>query len=521
MKVDADGGSSNEPFAVVHETHSAVLFLVGDRAYKLKKPVDLGFLNFTSREQRLAVCRREVELNRRIAADVYLGVADVHGPDGAPCEHLVVMRRMPVHLRLASLIRAGASVDDDVRRLARLVAAFHAAGRHGPDISAQGSAEALLGRWTDSFHQVRPYRKSVLDDEVAGEIEQRTADFVAGRRRLLDDRVKAGRIVDGHGDLLADDIFCLDDGPRVLDCIEFDDRLRWLDGLDDAAFLAMDLERLGAATLGARFLDWYAEFAADPAPASLRHHYIAYRAFVRAKVACLRHTQGDPQAAVDVAQHADLALSHLRTGTVSLVLVGGMPGTGKTTLAGRLADHLGAVMLSTDRVRKELAGLSPETSAAAPYETGIYTPAWTQRTYTQLLSRAGALLERGESVILDASWADAAHRAAAADIAACSRSACIQLRCDAAPEVTTARLRRRTHTISDADEHIAAAVGAHHDPWPQAATIRTDEIPDQSLERAVRLTLPAGVLTSDDGAGPTPVAPWDGLSGAARPSDSR
>ena len=105
-----------------------------------------------------------------------------------------------------------------------------------------------------------------------------------------------GRVVDGHGDLLADDIFCLDDGPRVLDCLEFDDRLRWLDGLDDAAFLAMDLERLGAPDLAARFLDWYAEFAGDPAPASLRHHYVAYRAFVRAKVACLRYDQGDESA---------------------------------------------------------------------------------------------------------------------------------------------------------------------------------------------------------------------------------
>ncbi|WP_433087050.1 AAA family ATPase [Dactylosporangium sp. CA-052675] len=481
---------SDEPFVAVHETHAAVVFLVGARAYKLKKPVGLGFLDFTTRERRQAVCRREVELNRRIAADVYLGVADVHAPDGTPCDHLVVMRRMPAQRRLAALVRSGAPVDDHLRRLARLVAAFHAASRHAPEISAEGSAEAILRRWTDSFHQVRPYRGTVLDDDLAGEIERRTVDFLTGRKELLDDRIAAGRIVDGHGDLLADDIFCLDDGPRVLDCIEFDDRLRWLDGLDDAAFLAMDLERLGAPQLGARFLHWYAEFAADPAPASLRHHYIAYRAFVRAKVACLRHAQGDEHAADDAAGHAELVVSHLRAGEVALVLVGGAPGTGKTTLAGRLADRLGAVLLGTDRIRKELAGLPPDVSAAAPYQEGIYTPVWTKRTYTELLARAETLLHRGESVILDASWAGAAHRSAAAETAARCRSTLIELCCEAAPEVAVARLRGRTHAISDADEHVAAALSGSADPWPQAATIRTDETPDRSLEQAARLVRP-------------------------------
>ena len=486
---------SDEPFVAVHETHAAVVFLVGDRAYKLKKPVGLGFLDFTTRERRQAVCRREVELNRRIAPDVYLGVADVHGPDGLPCDHLVVMRRMPAQRRLAALIRAGVAVDDQVRCMARLVAAFHAASRHSAEISTQGSAEAILGRWTDSFEQVRPYRGSILDDDLTGEIEQRTVDFLTGREPLLADRMAAGRIVDGHGDLLADDIFCLDDGPRVLDCIEFDDRLRWLDGLDDAAFLAMDLERLGAPGLGARFLDWYAEFSADPAPASLRHHYIAYRAFVRAKVACLRHGQGDRHAAADAADHAELTVSHLRAGAVTLVLVGGTPGTGKTTLAGRLADRLGAVLLDTDRIRKELASLSPGEPAAAPYQEGIYTPDWTERTYAELLARAEALLHRGESVILDASWTCAAHRNAAEETAARTRSTLVQLRCEAAPVVAVARLRLRTHAISDADEHIAAAVAARADPWPQAATVRTDETPDRSLERAARLARPHETTT--------------------------
>jgi aminoglycoside phosphotransferase family enzyme/predicted kinase len=490
QRADADS------FVAVHETHAAVVFLVGDRAYKLKKPVDLGFLDFSTLEGREAVCRQEVALNRRLAPDVYLGVSAVLDPRGVPCEHLVVMRRMPATRRLATLVRDGSPVvEDQVRRLARMLAAFHARADRGEQISAEGSRDAIWRRWTDSFAQVRPFRSTVLDEDSAAEIERRTVDFLSGRQPLFDDRIAAGRVVDGHGDLLADDIFCLDDGPRALDCIEFDDRLRWLDGLDDAAFLAMDLEHLGAAQLGTRFLDWYAEYAADPAPASLRHHYIAYRAFVRAKVACLRQAQGDSAAAAEVASLAALTVRHLRAGSVTLVLVGGLPGTGKSTLAGRLADQLGAVLLSTDRLRKELGGLTPESPARAGYSQGIYAPAWTDRTYAELVARAGALLRRGESVVLDGSWNRAAHRDHAATVAADTHSRLVALRCTAAPEVAAERLRRRTVGLSDADEHIAAAMAVHTEPWPDATTIRTDQTPDRSLQRASALVWPDGADT--------------------------
>jgi uncharacterized protein len=499
----------DDGYARTYETHAAVVFLVGDRAYKLKKPVDLGFLDFTSLAARHAVCLREVELNRQLSPDVYLGVADVRGPDGSPCDHLVVMRRMPAARRLSTLVRTGAPVTDHVRRTARLLAAFHAAARRGPRISAEGSRDAILRRWTDSFRQVRPFRGSALDDELTGEIERLTVRFLAGRGPLFDDRIAAGRIVDGHGDLLADDIFCLDDGPRVLDCIEFDDRLRWLDGLDDAAFLAMDLERLGAAELGTRFLDWYVEFTADPAPASLRHHYVAYRAFVRAKVACLRYAQGDHAAAADAATHAELTARHLRAGAVGLTLVGGLPGTGKSTLAGQLSDRLGAVVLASDRVRKELAGLSPLASAAAGYGQGIYTQQWTERTYAELLTRAERLLERGESVVLDASFTRAAHRERAADVAARTSSTLVALRCEADPGVAAARLRSRARTASDADERIAAAMATGADPWPEAITIRTDRgVTETSRTRPVddlgpndpRPALPVGLTGASFGA---------------------
>ncbi|MEU8233173.1 AAA family ATPase [Actinoplanes sp. NPDC048967] len=483
----------------VLETHTAVLFFIADRVYKLKKPVNLGFLDFRSRADREAVCHREVELNRRLAPDVYLGVADVHGPDGHPCDHLVIMRRLPDQRRLSTLIRSGAAVSDDLRHLARMLAAFHATAGRGPLISAEGTREALLGRWDATFAQLRPFQGLVLDPDGAAEVEDRTHEFLAGRDPLFADRIAHGHIVDGHADLIADDIFCLDDGPRVIDCLEFDDRLRYVDVLDDAAFLAMDVEHLGATALSRAFLDWYAEFSGDSAPAALRHHYIAYRAFVRAKVGCLRHAQGDPSAADDVRAYTDLTLRHLRAGTVRLIVVGGPPATGKTTLAGRIADRLGAVVLNSDHVRKELAGLDPVTSAATTYRQGIYSPSWTERTYAELHRRARRLLERGETVVLDASWTDAGHRRAARDLAGETHSAVVELRCAAGAATVVDRLARRTGDASDADASIAAAMSADADPWPQARQIITDQVPDRSAERALAVITEEPVEQIDAG----------------------
>jgi hypothetical protein len=471
------------PYVVVRETHAAIVLLIGDRAYKLKKPVDLGFLDFRTREARFAACDREVELNRRLARDVYLGVADVIGPDDLVCDHLVVMRRMPEDRRLSTLVTRNAVVEGDLRRIAHLVAAFHARSERSVLISEQGSRDALQGRWMATFDQLRPFHGGVLVRDVAAEVERLTVRYLVGREALFRSRMDRGFVVDGHADLLADDIFCLPDGPRILDCLEFDDELRYVDGLDDAAFLGMDLERLGAPDLAAKFLGWYVEFVGDPAPPSLLHHYLAYRAFVRAKVACLRSAQGDVKAAADASEHAELAHRHLATAAVTLVLVGGLPGTGKSTLAGALADELGMTVLRSDRLRKELAGLSPQSRAAAPYRAGLYTPVWTERTYGELLARAEKLLAFGESVVLDATWADQRWRAAAAAVAGRAQADLVALCCVAPPDLAAERLRGRSG-ISDADGSIAAAMRTDADPWPEASAVDTTTSVDETVRNA-------------------------------------
>ena len=489
------------PYVQMRETHSGVVFLVGDRVYKLKKAVDLGFLDFSTRERRLRVCQQEVQLNRRFSPDVYLGVADIIGPEGEPEDHMVVMRRMPEDRRLSTLVRSGADVEAPVRALARAMAVFHASASRSDEISDEGSRDAVRDRWRASFDQTRPFVGDVLPQETADEIERLTLAYLDGRADLFGQRVASQAIVDGHGDLMADDIFCLPDGPRILDCLEFDDTLRYVDTIDDICFLVMDLERLGNPLLGERFLAWYLDFSGDHVPKSLIHHYIAYRAFVRAKVSCIRHEQGDLGAADEARSLAEIAHRHLSQAAVALVLVGGAPGTGKSTLAGGLADQLSMSILSSDRVRKEIAGISPHSSAAAPLQEGLYAPDQTQRTYDELMSRAGQLLRMGESVIIDATWSDPTHRLLAQDLAKKCSAEITQIRCALPLEKAADRITRRRHNPSDADPAIAAALAHSFPDWPAASVIDTTEPADACVNRAAQIVRP-GIVTTGPFNGP-------------------
>jgi predicted kinase len=329
-----------------------------------------------------------------------------------------------------------------------------------------------------------------LDDARASvEGLQALADrYLDGRGPLLEGRVAHGRAVDGHGDLLADDIFCLEDGPRVLDCIEFDDGLRLGDGLADAAFLAMDLERLGRPELGLRFLAAYQEHAGDRWPASLAHHLVAYRAQVRAKVTAIRAAQGDPDAAAEARRLLELAATHLEAARVRLVLVGGLPGTGKSTLSAGLGEALTAPVLRSDELRKERAGLDPAAPAPAAFGEGLYAPASTVATYELLLGRAELALAHGETVVLDASWTSAEWRTRARALADSSSADLVEIRCEAPADLAAQRLAKRARRggdPSDATPEIAVAMASRSEPWPEATTIVTTGDKAQALAAAL------------------------------------
>jgi aminoglycoside phosphotransferase family enzyme/predicted kinase len=470
---------------VIRETHVSILAFTSERVWKCKKAVRYPFIDLSTATRRAANCEREVALNRRLTDDVYLGVVPLDDEGGHVVDHLVEMRRLPEDRRLAAVAAGDGTACVDA--LADRLVTFHAAAATGGDVDRAGTPDRLSRLWQSNAEELEPFRGSVLDADGCDAVVADALQYLRGRTPLLRDRMAGGRVRDGHGDLLADDVFCLTDGPRVLDCLEFDDALRYGDVLADLAFLAMDLERLGRPDLAQRFLDRYAAAARDPWPGSLADFYVAYRAIVRVKVACLR--VADEPSAADVACNLlALAARHLARGRVRMVLVGGPPATGKSTLARALGRRTGWPVLRSDEIRKDLAGMAPTTSAAARTDEGLYRREWSDRTYAALLEEARRQLERGYSVILDASWPDDDRRSRAARVAADTASELVAVRCAIDPETALARAAQRAADATDASDagpEIVAPLAARFAPWPEAIPIDTGEPPDTLAERVL------------------------------------
>lgn len=476
---------------MIAETHTGMVFLVGDRAYKVKKPVVTDFLDFSTFESRERACAHEVVLNSRLAPNSYLGIAHFAQPQGGVPEPVIVMRRHPDERRLATMARRGDAVEPQLSAVALVLARFHASAARGRDVDAEARVDAITGRWQENLAELTRYAEGVvpgLSPDTVAEINRLATDYITGRSVLFARRIAEHKIVDGHADLLADDIFCLDDGPALLDCLEFDDRLRYVDVIDDVAFLAMDLEYLGRAELGQFFADEYSRLADDDAPASLRHFYIAYRAVVRAKVDCVRHTQGHPEAAADARRHLDIAREHLRAGAVRLILVGGGPGTGKTTLARSIAERIGAQVISTDDVRAEMVRLGDITGTPGELDEGLYTPENVDAVYDAVLRRAHLSLCEGRSVILDGTWRDGAQRDRARRLAEDSSAVIFQFACSATLDASVARIRARTETTSQVTPEIATALADREDHgWQGAHPIDTSRPLADSVTEATEI----------------------------------
>jgi len=467
------------------ETHISVLMFVGDRAVKLHKPIRTAFLDHSSRTKRQRACHEEVAVNRRFAPDVYLGVVDIVSDDGTPQDHAIVMRRMPQERQLSRTLgypEARSCLGEVARRIAAAHAEQEPERRPG-----MGDWRQVRQLWQDGVTQMAPFADGLFPSGQLVTVARLARRYLCGRRPLFRARVDAGRIRDGHGDLLADDIYCLPDGPRILDCLAFDRALRVADTLSDAAFLAMDVESRGHPELGDGFLEAYTQESGDRFPASLGHHYLGYRAFVRAKIACLAAEQGRAAKAARARQLLALTQDYLERAQVRMVLVGGPPGAGKSTLSEGLAEAGGLELIRSDVARKVLSGLEPMDSAAADYQAGAYAPAVTDLVYSAMLSRARRLLSLGHSVILDASWSTAEHRAKARQAAAFAAADLQEVRCEVPAEVARQRILDRALVgtdPSDATVAIADRMRASFQAWPEATPLDTSGTREHFLSAA-------------------------------------
>lgn len=469
------------PALSVVETHTAVVAFTADRAFKAKKTVRLPFVDLTSREQRAEICRREVELNQRLAPAVYLGVVDITDAAGRVADHAIEMVRLPDDRRLDHLLvdTDPASMDAGlacIGRTAETLARFHLALPPLDSTARLGTPEAVERLWLDEISELDAL--SERDEITARQAADLALEYVRGRGPLFTARMAAGRIREGHGDLRTDSVFCLDPGPVLIDCLEFSTRLRCGDILADAAFLAMDLERLGHSDAAGHFLSLHRELTADDWPPSLAHHWIAYRAHVRAKVDLLQ-PPSDVTAPERSRRHLSLALSHLRAARVRLILVGGLPGSGKTTLSKGVADSLAAHLLSSDAVRVELFGPG---SGPGDFGAGRYTPEGRRAVYDELLGRAAALLAGGHHVVIDASWSDPEQRSRAAAVGRSTAADLTAVECRVAAATAGERIRRRIRAgsdLSEADEAIADRMAQDWVPWSDAHVIDTGS-PDAS-----------------------------------------
>jgi aminoglycoside phosphotransferase family enzyme/predicted kinase len=515
----------------VHRTHISLVFLAGDYAYKIKKSVDLGFLDYSTLERRLHFCREEVRLNRRLAPDVYLGVAAVvrrggelrvepgaaggtdgdgaaPGDDAEVVEWAVRMRRLPEDRTLQARLERDEVDPAELEDLAVHLAAFHGEARRGPEVARYGRFEVVAENARDNFTQSEDQVGRTIRPKVFERLSALTEAALERHRALIEARAERGVPRDTHGDLRLDHVYFLPDRDRpvVVDCIEFNPAFRFADPISDMAFLVMDLQQVGRRQLADRFADAYVEASGDDEGRALLDFYVAYRAAVRGKVQGIKAdddgvAEEEREAAAATATgHWLLALGALappreRPG---LVLVGGLPGTGKTTLARALADAADFRTIRSDEVRKELAGLEPEASAAADYGEGIYGPDWTDRTYASCRERAREALLEGGRVVVDASFHRPARRRPFLDTAVRLGVRVRFLVCRADAEVVRRRLATRTDDASDADPEVYRRMAERWEPPGPSERRVTRTVPtggerDASLARAMEALREAGL----------------------------
>ena len=494
----------------VIETHISWVILTGAYAYKMKKPVDFGFLNFTELASRKHFCEQELLLNQRMAPELYLQVlpitgtldAPIIGGEGEPIEYLVQMREFPQTQLMAEVQARGELTDAHIDALAEKIAQFH---QSIPPVEANhplNSAEAIVAPMRQNFEQIRPLLTEAADLQQLDALIDWTETSIERLYPLLEQRSQQGYIRECHGDLHLGNAAIINNKVVLFDCIEFNDPFRFIDIASDAAFLAMDLEDRGLKCQARRFLNGWLERTGDYAALELINLYKAYRALVRAKVSLFRlyQEQDAVERKVVVRQYrsyANLAESYSAIPSRFLAVTHGVSASGKSHVALRLVEALGMLRLRSDVERKRLHGEQPEQSTGLG--AGIYSAEAGEATYKRLHTLAEAALNAGFSVVIDATYLKQEQRQAAWQVAEATGVPFLIIDCEAADAVIEQWLAQRQaegSDPSDATMEVVKAQQASREPLSESERLlsrRLDTADASSLDSllaAIRQRLP-------------------------------
>lgn len=464
------------------ETHISWVLLAGDDAYKLKKPVRMGFLDFASVAARQRYCEEELRLNRRLAPGLYLDVLPVRGTPGAPqiggpgplLDHVLHMRRFPDGALLGERLAAGLLQPAEIDRLAARIAAFHGSAPVAAADGPWGTPEAVVAATTGVLRRLAEHGPlpAPLRDWVEAELS-----------RLMPvwwQRLRAGRIREGHGDLHLANTLRLPDGEvTAFDCVEFDPALRWIDVIDDAGFLMMDLLAHGRQDLAWRYLNGWLDATGDHAGLAVLRLYLVHRALVRTLVGRL---YAPPEASAGP-DYLALAQRLSAPDAPRLMITHGLAGSGKSHAAARVAEAFGALRIRSDVERKRLFGLDALARSAEQVPGGIYGPCATARTYDQLQQAARTAMQSGWSVIVDAAFLRRCERDRFHALAFELGAPFAVLDCQAPLALLRERVAARAQRGDDPSEADLAVLEAQRefaeplaeDEQPAALALRTDQ----------------------------------------------
>ena len=467
---------------ILLETHISWVILAGPYAYKIKKSLDLGFLDFSTLDKRRFYCREELRLNKRLAPAIYLSVVPIVGTiehprwadegvgEGIAIEYAVKMMAFPQQAQLDRVLALGALQPCHIDLLAGHIARFHQQIDIADRGSMYGEPELIRQPVSENFKQIREHVKNSASLRSLAELERWSLAAFQALQSIFVHRKSSGFVRECHGDMHLRNIAWVDDAPLVFDCIEFSPSLRWIDVMSDVAFLVMDLQDRKQPEFAHRFLSSYLQHTGDYAGMYVLRFYQVYRALVRAKIDAIRaHQPGitkkeQTEAENDFGGYLRLALTYVRPVVPRLIITRGMSGAGKSTVSQALLEHLGAVRIRSDVERKRLFGLKPDDERVSPVGKGIYTSEATRKTYGKLEELADLIIDAGYSVIVDAVFFNYEERRQFRKLAEIKKVPFIILECVADAETLRQRIIQRKNDVSDANLQVLAMQQAKWQP---------------------------------------------------------